>query len=431
MRVSFSIWVLLALSAASPAYAQAESAGAAPQICLAASDQKLADLEARKRQLERDIVANPNSRKAREELLEVMFRIECARKVEPQAPTEFARRSVAPRAAPPPPAEVVEVTTYYATNRKETRGAEPVKVYGNVGDNDLHYGRAVVSVPLNRPPGTVTLPSLWKLEREADPRKHFILRSVTPLGMDATLKEMGAKLRGISTKALLVFVHGYNTTFDEAAMRTAQIAHDLQFPGLAMFYSWPSAGSVVRYWQDEETARLSEEVFEQVLEDIAKLPASDIYVVGHSMGNRVVGHALQSQADKGRTPKNLREVVLAAPDVSVEIFRSRIAPRLAAMRGTRTTIYASSSDIALKASKVVHGFRRVGETDGEVFTYPGLETVDATNASSAARAYGHLYIVDSPSVLKDIRFLIGRKVQAGLRGLSQVGTTPNLYWRLP
>jgi esterase/lipase superfamily enzyme len=103
-------------------------------------------------------------------------------------------------------------------------------------------------------------------------------------------------------------------------------------------------------------ARLSEGVFEQLIDEISQLPATDIYVVAHSMGNRIVGHALQARADKGKATKNLRELLLAAPDINADVFRSVIAPKLAAMQGTRTTVYASSSDIALKASKLVHGF---------------------------------------------------------------------------
>jgi esterase/lipase superfamily enzyme len=124
------------------------------------------------------------------------------------------------------------------------------------------------------------------------------------------------------------------------------------------------------------------------------------------MGNRIVGHALQSRADKGKETKKLREVLLAAPDINADIFRTVIAPKLVAMQGTRTTVYASSSDIALKASKVVHGFKRVGETTGGVLTYPGLETIDASSASAMTKGYGHLYIADSPSVVKDIQAII-------------------------
>jgi esterase/lipase superfamily enzyme len=91
------------------------------------------------------------------------------------------------------------------------------------------------------------------------------------------------------------------------------------------------------------------------------------------------------------------------------------------MQGTRTTVYAASSDVALRASKVVHGYRRVGETSGGVFTYPGLETVDATSASTYSKNLGHSYIVDSSSVLKDIRTIIHDRFSAERRGLNARG----------
>ena len=235
----------------------------------------------------------------------------------------------------------------------------------------------------------------------------------------------------MSSKALLIFVHGYNMGFAEAALRTAQMAHDLNFPGMAFFYSWPSVNRIRSYWQDEEIARLSEGVFEQLIDELSQLPATDIYIVAHSMGNRIVGHALQARADKGKETKNLKELLLAAADINADVFRTIIAPKLAAMQGTRTTLYASSSDIALKASKVMHGFRRAGETTGGVVIYPGIETIDASSASAALRGFGHFYVVDSPSVMKDIRSIIERRGPAKMRGLSEVGTSPNVHWRLP
>jgi esterase/lipase superfamily enzyme len=416
------------------------------------SAEPVAELERRKENLERDIVRQSaateraskrtdgkagadadarakdvvqNLRVKQEELLEVLFRIECARTAalpqEPPSRTPFGRRA---------DKDVLEVTTYYATNRKQTDRAEPAKIYGSGVESSLRYGRAVVSIPATHVPGNLELPTLWKLERDADASKHFVLQAVVPLSVDAARKEMAQKLQGMTSKALLVFVHGYNVGFPEAALRTAQMAHDLNFPGLAFFYSWPSANHVRSYWQDEEIARLSEGVFEQLIEELAQLPATDIYLVAHSMGNRIVGHALQARMDKGKETKNLRELLLAAADINADVFRAVIAPKLAAMKGTRTTVYVSSSDIALKASKVVHGFRRVGETNGGVFIYPGIETIDASNASPSLRGYGHFYLVDSLSVVRDIKSLIERKVPAKLRGLSEIGISPNVYWQL-
>jgi esterase/lipase superfamily enzyme len=127
---------------------------------------------------------------------------------------------------------------------------------------------------------------------------------------------------------------------------------------------------------------------------------------------------------------HLSELLLAAPDINAELFRSVIAPRLAEMQGTRTTIYASSSDLALRASKLVHGYRRVGETIGGVFTHPPLDTIDASSASPIARAYGHSYLLDSLPVVRDIQSVL-KRVAAKERGLKQGGRVPNTYWSLP
>jgi hypothetical protein len=79
---------------------------------------------------------------------------------------------------------------------------------------------------------------------------------------------------------------------------------------------------------------------------------------------------------------------------------------------------------------VVHGFKRVGETAGGVFIYPGIETIDASTASQALRGLGHLYLVDSLSVIQDIKLIVEKKGPAKLRGLSEIGAAPNIYWRL-
>lgn len=347
--------------------------------------------------------------------------------------TQYSRSPASQEAsaAAAAPNDAVEITTYYATNRKPSGQPEPVSFYGSDPDSVFHYGRAVVSIPPTHTTGNLELPTLWKLEMSATPGKHFVLKAVQPLAGDAMRKEMTDKLAGKKQKPLLLFVHGYNVTFHEAALRTAQMAYDLKFPGVAMFYSWPSAGSMFGYLHDEEVSTLSEPVFETLLADLGKLPFTDIYIVAHSMGNRIVAQAVEANA--GKLP-NVRELLLAAPDINAELFKTRIAPKLAALQKsqkTRTTIYASSSDVALQASKVIHGFRRLGETTGGVFTFPGIETIDASSASSMMRDYGHGYLVDSQTVLKDMASIVILRATEKARGLSAVGAPPAAYWRLP
>ncbi|MFX9020032.1 alpha/beta hydrolase, partial [Acinetobacter baumannii] len=86
--------------------------------------------------------------------------------------------------------------------------------------------------------GNIELPTLWKFERTADPSKHFILKAVTPIETNAAKAEIADKLKAGSSRAMLIYVHGYNMGFEEAALRTAQLSYDLKFPGVAFFYSW-------------------------------------------------------------------------------------------------------------------------------------------------------------------------------------------------
>jgi len=423
VRLVATVGALCVLGAG--AHAQPSSDVLMPYACTHPSDGDLQDLQARRQKLEDDVkrARDQDLRKSREDLLEVLYQIEY-RAREP-ASTRSAARSRSRGRPEPKSTEVIEVTTYYATNRKQTSSAEPDKMYGSGFEGQSRYGRAVVTIPATHQPGNLELPSWWKLQREPDPNKHFVLKSVTPLTTDAAHEELAQ-----NTKALLVFVHGYNVGFAAAALRTAQMAHDFAFPGMAFFYSWPSANTVRAYWQDEEVAQRSERVFEQLIEELSQLPASAIYIVAHSMGSRIVGHALERRVSQSKAINHIAGLLLAAPDINADLFKEVIAPKLAAMHGTQTTIYASSSDLALRASEVVHGFRRVGETTGGVFTFEGLETVDASNASAMMRDFGHFYLVDNPSVLRDIKVIIEKKLSAKLRGLLEVGTPPNSYYRL-
>ena len=412
-----------------------------PAPCRADVKDDLAALENRKQRLEREIAektaslpptADPTSktigetlRKTQEQLIGLVFQIECLT-LQQRAEPVLTRRAV----KAPSPKNLVEITTYYATNRGRSGAPEPAAFYSAKVEGKLEYGKAIVTIPLTHAPGNIELPSAWKLERE-DPNKHFVLRSVEPMSLDATRSELSKRLETSGSKAVLAFVHGYNVGFTEAAMRTAQLAHDLKFAGLPFFYSWPSAAKVTSYLQDADAAELSEGVFEQLIEDLASLPFTDVYLIAHSMGNRIVSKALRARIDKGKDIGRLRELLLAAPDINADLFRTVIAPRLANMKDTRITVYASSSDLALRASRILHRFTRVGETNPNVFVYPRIDTIDASGASSVIRAYGHSYIMDSQAVLKDIYGVIQQRVSAKQRGLAEAGNAPNNHWKLP
>jgi esterase/lipase superfamily enzyme len=360
-------------------------------------------------------------RRLKEEHLEIVFALECLR---PDIRTEPVR---GPEGQPP---AWVEVTTYFGTNRAPTGATEPATFYGPTRTADLNLGRTLVSIPTSRRPGDMSLPSLWRFELSPDPTKHFIFKSVSPLALEAARQELALRLAGTQQRSVLLFVHGYNVSFADAALRTAQLSHDLGFSGLSIFFAWPSAATTKGYWKDEEMAELSEGALDRLLDEIGSLSPSSVYIIAHSMGNRLVTKVIQERLRRGISTGSLRELLLAAPDINEEIFRERIAPAIAAMQNVRRTIYASSNDLALKASKIVHGFRRVGDTTGGAAIFPGFETIDAARTAPTARAFGHSYVVDSAKVLGDIQDIITTGLGAEDRRLARQGLPPRIYWTL-
>jgi esterase/lipase superfamily enzyme len=355
------------------------------------------------------------------QLLDLLFERECLRK---DLTVQIQR---APGEPPPP---WIEITTFFATNRKATGSAAPDMFFGSDREQRLQFGKTVVSIPTSRQPGTMNLPSLWKFELSADPNKHFIFKDVIPLDADAAHAELSKILANSTKKTLLIFVHGYNVGFADAALRTAQLAHDLSFGGTAIFFSWPSAANARGYWRDEEVIQLSQGVFDEFLDRMADVGASEIFLIAHSMGNRLVTTVLNDRAARGKSLANLRELFLAAPDINAEIFREMIVPGMAKLQGVHRTIYASSSDIALRASKIVHDYPRVGESDGGVLTFEGFETVDASGVAPLLRAFGHSYVVDSAKVLGDIAETLTLHFTADQRNLQRGGAPPGQWWLL-
>ena len=97
------------------------------------------------------------------------------------------------------------------------------------------------------------------------------------------------------------------------------------------------------------------------------------------------------------------EVVLTAPDIDADVFRRDLAPVIVAA-ADRVTLYASSNDEALIASRAVHGYRRAGDSGENVVVVPGVDTVDVSNVDTSL--IGHCYYGNNRTVLADLFELI-------------------------
>jgi esterase/lipase superfamily enzyme len=293
----------------------------------------------------------------------------------------------------------------------------------------LVYGRAEVTFPANHTIGEVERPEIWEVRE--NPTRHVVIRRSGLLDSTAWMDGIRRRTERSPKRRLFLFVHGYNVPFDDAVRRTAQITYDVQFDGPALLFSWPSAGRTLGYWEDETSVRYAEPHLEAVLRDVlAKSGAQEVYIVAHSMGNRLVTAVVPTigRSDPAAR-RRIKDIILAAPDVDADVFRREIAPALP-QAGSHITLYASSKDWALTLSKTVHaGQARAGDTSGRITIVPSIDTIDASSLS--ADFLGHSYVGSSGSVLADLRRLMDADETPFQRGMTEKRQGAQIYWSFP
>jgi esterase/lipase superfamily enzyme/HEAT repeat protein len=299
--------------------------------------------------------------------------------------------------------------------------------YSGEYTNQIEMGVCNVSIPNIHEEGELEGPSLIRLDIKVDLERHIVLGRVQPLSNQAFFADLEGELNQ-KGRNVLVFIHGYNVSFADAARRTAQMASDLKFPGAAVFYSWPSQAHWYKYRVDEKNVELSVEQLKSFLLAVAqRSQATSINLVAHSMGNRLLTEALKEIDASSRDQGTLfNQVVLAAPDIDAAVFKNRIAPAIVT-KAHRITLYASSKDLALYASRQFNsGDARAGDAGTDVLVIPGIETIDASAGDCSL--LGHCYYGDSVSILHDIQQLLADRPARDRQCLHAIPRDGSMYW---
>ncbi|WP_296278278.1 alpha/beta fold hydrolase [Pseudoxanthomonas sp.] len=350
-----------------------------------------------------------------------------------EAAEREARAREAAQSGRPPQQDFVNVDVFYATNRT------PAAAFASLPAGDrftpslarqLTYGTARISIPKVHVAGELESPRWYLLEFKEDPKQHVILQDVTRLDKSPFFARLYDRVGASRGRNAFVFVHGYNVSFRDAARRTAQLAYDLRFDGAPVFYSWPSQAALSGYFTDEQSIARSVPYIENFLSDLAdRSGAQNLYVIGHSMGTRGLTQAVRNLVT--RRPElrgRFRGIILAAPDIDAKVFRTELAPALQRASG-RVTLYASSEDLALKASKQVNRGPRAGDTSEGVVLVSGVDTIDVSGVDQSVLA--HSYFMESDKVMGDIREMFRANQPAAQRKpLQSVKLGAGMFWKI-
>ena len=209
----------------------------------------------------------------------------------------------------------------------------------------------------------------------------------------------------------------------------AEIQRAVHGKAIVVMMSWPSNGRPSDYLPDLVDVEWSVPFLATVLSKIAdRVGRRNVQVLAHSMGSRGILFALQRlRADSPKRPL-INQLVLLAPDFDSQTF-VELLPRLVPLTGN-ITLYASSNDTPLKASRQLNGHPRLGEA-GECLTVAeGVETIDVS-AVGRYQILGHEYFYFHPKVAADLVVLLSSGKSAGerttLRSRTRDGTQ---YWEI-
>lgn len=292
---------------------------------------------------------------------------------------------------------------FIATTRK--RSDDPNKVFDGERSATLNYARVNVTVPPVHQTGQIERRSRGKSN---DPTKYFMASEV--VGYDTQPKFVNALNADIDARGgrVMVFVHGYNTGFDDAVYRLTQIVHDSGYPGTPVLFSWASGAKTTDYVYDKESAAAARDQLEVTLRMLAQTGARRIDIVAHSMGTWVTMETLRQLAITGDRDLSgkLGDVVLASPDIDVDVFKSQM--RRYGKPDKPFILLLSDDDRALRLSGLIAGSRpRVGDyRDAADLASYGVTVVDLSKIKGAD-SFNHTKFADNPMMVQ----MIGQRLR--------------------
>ncbi len=332
---------------------------------------------------------------------------------------------------PPTPPSASNETVFYATDRqpvlvqKQCKPGEELStqpMYGAGSAGKLIYGEYAMRLPW-----TARIGDLVSYQPRGEclrtPSNAVFLTGPVQQDREKFFREVREEAGRSPRKEVLVFVHGYNFTFDEAALWAAQLRRYLGYAGPIVAYSWPSRGELTGYGDDDKSVATTTEHLSQFLIELEKeVPGAAVDVLAHSMGSRPTAAALSELAGRGEV--RFRNVIFAAPDVEKKKFEAEV--RSATKLAKRVTVYVCSSDQALLASEKYHGDLRAGR---ELVLIPGVDTVDVTAVDKTR--FHHTYYLENRFVLGDMyQLLRGETPPAERFGMIEIEVQAGKYWQI-
>ncbi|MGL4237483.1 alpha/beta hydrolase [Tabrizicola sp.] len=295
--------------------------------------------------------------------------------------------------------------------------------YGFARADEASFLRYDISIPPEREPGELNWPPKT---RAADATLDFLVLDQSRFPSAADFRgALGSAMKRRGQTDAVVYVHGFNNTMAEGVYRVAQMHHDLEVPGVAVHYAWPSRGSPLGYVYDRESVLFARSGFEQLLNEVEATGAKNIVVVAHSMGAALTMETLRQMALRGgsRALDRVAGVVLISPDLDLDVFRSQA--RDIGELPQPFVVFGSKRDRVLGLSARISG---TGERLGNLDDISKIADLKVTYLDTTAFDIGdgHLNLGQNPALLALFAGIVGIDEAFRADARARVGLFPGL-----
>jgi esterase/lipase superfamily enzyme len=277
--------------------------------------------------------------------------------------------------------------------------------------------------------------------------------------------EVARRLALSPRKEVVLFVHGVDNTFQDAALTMGELCHFLGREFVCAIFTWPAGGHrgvLFGYEVDYESSLFATEHLRKTIRAIAGTPGlQKIHLLAHSRGTDVLVTAVADLSVEAYTQRSnlaqrykIGNVVLLAPDLDLDVAIAKMfqvesdpdvpygsAPNpnvvFQPMPGFRITGYVSPNDKALATSGWLFGsIVRLGRLNRSLLTPDqmkhtrSLGFVDVIQVEGKTDLFGHSYFVSNPEVSSDLIAMLRYGLAPNDPGRS-LELIEKPFWRIP
>ena len=359
---------------------------------------------------------------------------------------------------------------YYVTDRSPVSEGQTLAEYDKERSASMAFGEATVAYDSDMSWETLVQVSQMKADRPTvevevasiNEVKRFpetpLIFSATPNGIvvnqdEETLyrhsietlqKSVAQRLKAADQKDVILYVHGFNVSFEDAVLGLNDIWHFGGRQSVPIAYSWPSgSGNIFGYFTDRESGEFTVYHLKETLRILSSMPeVENIHILAHSRGTDITTTALRELVIEtrasGKNPRaalKVENLILAAPDLDYGVVTQRLIAEQFGPAFGQISIYMNEDDSALGISQFLMRGVRFGkltatkQNEREARIFQNVKNVSFINVKGVKGFVGHGYFSEHPGALSDIITLINTSSRPGTPTRPLIKVDGN-FWEL-